>query len=196
MPQRSGSVSGPQVAAIAEVAGGFALDERRVGEHRRHYRLQRQADAELAHHIGLGEEVEIHLHRAGAQHHVQTVGALARHVVAHDGVAVLRHPRHVVASPFWVEAHSHHGDAQLLADAADLLQMFADFGAGLMDGLHRRARQLDLAARFQGDRFAAFAAECDHVFALIDRLPAEPGEAGEHVANARRIGVGQGPQTG
>jgi len=47
-------------------------------------RLQRQADAEFFHHVGFGFEIQIHLHGAGAEHHVQTIAADTRHVIAHD----------------------------------------------------------------------------------------------------------------
>ena len=42
----------PDVAAEALVAVGLAFGERRVGEQRGGDRLQRQADAELLHHVG------------------------------------------------------------------------------------------------------------------------------------------------
>ena len=44
----------PDVAAEALVAVGLAFGERRIGEQRGRDRLQRQADAELLHHVGFG----------------------------------------------------------------------------------------------------------------------------------------------
>ena len=102
---------GPDLAAVAEKARRLALDERRVGEQGGGDRLQRQADPELAHHVGLGREVEVHLHGAGAQHHVEAELADLGHVAAHDLVAALGHPGDVLAAPFRLEAHAQHADA-------------------------------------------------------------------------------------
>ena len=138
---------GPDQAAIAEKAGGPPLDKRRIGEQRHRDRLQREADAELPHHVGLGLVVEIGLHGAGAQHHVEAEPALFRHVVAHDAVAALRHPRHLVAPPFRVEAEPDHAEPELVANLAHLAQMLVHLVAGLMHGFERRAAQLELPAR-------------------------------------------------
>ena len=67
---------------IAEVAVGLAFGERRIGEQRGGERLQREADAELLHHVGFGRIIEIDLDRAGPQHHVEAEAADPRHVVA------------------------------------------------------------------------------------------------------------------
>ena len=70
----------PDVAAEALEAVGLALGERRIGEQRGRDRLQREADAELLHHVGFGRIVEIDLDGAGAQHHVEAELADPRHV--------------------------------------------------------------------------------------------------------------------
>ncbi len=46
----------PDVAAEAAVAVGLALGQRRVGEQGGRDRLEREADAELLHHVGFGTE--------------------------------------------------------------------------------------------------------------------------------------------
>ena len=53
-----------------------------------------------------------------------------------------------------------------LADLAHLAQMLVHLVAGLVDGFERRARQLELAARFQGDRTSRVVFEGDAVAAL------------------------------
>ena len=71
MPAAVGIGVGPDLAAVAEEAVGLAFAERRIGEQRGGERLQRQADAEFLHHVGFGREIEIDLHGAGAEHHVE-----------------------------------------------------------------------------------------------------------------------------
>jgi hypothetical protein len=65
----------------------------------RNDRLQRHRNPQLLHHVGFGREIEIGLHRAGPEHHVEAVLADLRHVVAHDLVAALRHHRNLGARP-------------------------------------------------------------------------------------------------
>ena len=80
MPARALSTSVQTWRAIGQKAVGPAFAERRVGEQRGGDRLQRQADAEFLHHVGFGGEIEIHLHRAGAEHHLQAIAADLGHV--------------------------------------------------------------------------------------------------------------------
>src|SRR5690606_36422575 len=54
---------------------------------------------------------------------------------------------------------------------------------GLVDVLQRRARQLELAGRLQGDRGAVLE-QGDGAPGLVDRIPAEPGQALEQRLDA------------
>src|SRR6185312_11406904 len=103
---------GPYQAAIAQIPGGLALDKRRVREQRDRDRLQRKTGAELAYHVGFAAIVEIGLHGAGAQHHVETEPALFWHVIAHNPIAALWHPRHFVAPRQRVEPETDHAKTQ------------------------------------------------------------------------------------
>src|SRR6185437_9035334 len=183
---------GPDMAAIAEIARGLALDERRVGEQRGGDRLQRQAGAELAHHVGLGLEIQIHLNRAGAQHHVETELALLRHVAAHHGITPFGHPRHVVASRRRMKTHGEQAEAELTGHGAHLMQMLIHFAAGLVQVLDRRARQLELAAGLERDGAAAAVAEADQIAGIEHRLPAEAGEPLQQGADAIGTIIGHG----
>ena len=120
---------GPDVRAVAQVAVRLAVGERRIGEQRGGDRLQRERGAELAHHVRLVGEIEIDLHGAGARHHVEAEVADGRHVAAHDRVAALRHPRHVLASPFRLEAHAEEADAEFVGDGLHFLQVGMHLGS-------------------------------------------------------------------
>ncbi len=190
--QHAGAVGigiGPDMGAIALVAVGLALGEGRIGEERRGERLQRQADAELAHHVGLALEIEIYLHRAGAQHHVEAELAPAHHLIAHDDVAALGHPGHLRARRFGIEAHAQHADAELVADLLHLLQMGLHLIAGLVDRLDRGAGKLELSAGLQRD-VAGPAGERDDIAVFFHRLPAEALQAAEQGADALRPLIG------
>ena len=191
MPQRSGSVSLPDVAAIGVVAAGLSLDEGRVGEQRRGDRLERQPDPHLAHHVELGLEVQIDLHGAGPDHHVEPERPPLRHVVAHDLVAALGHPRDVVPLRARVEAESDQADAELSRHLLHLGEMGVHLVAGLVDGFQRRARQFQLPARLQRD-VAVRLGERDGVAVLQHRLPAETRQPLEQRADTPRSLIGRG----
>ena len=181
---------GPDVAAVALEARLLALLERRVGEQRGGDGLQRQRDAELLHHVGFGVEVEIGLHRTGAQHHVDAELALLGHVLAHDLVAALGHPVHVGARPFRSEAETDEGGTDLARHRLDLVDMLGVLRRRLVQGLERRAGKLELAARLQGDvRLAA--QQRDRIVALGDGFPTEARHAFEHGADAVGTIVGE-----
>jgi hypothetical protein len=99
---------------------------------------QRQRDTELLHHVGFGVEVEVGLHRTGAQHHVEAELALLRHVLAHDLVATLGHPVHVLAPPLRCEAKADEGRADLARDLVDLVDVLLVLGRRLVQRLERR----------------------------------------------------------
>ena len=182
---------GPDVAAIALEAHGLAFDERRVGEQGGGQRLQRERHAELLHHVGFGLEVEVGLHGTGAQHHVDAELALLGHVLAHDLVAPLGHPVDVLARPLRREAQADEARADLARDLLDLVEVLLVLVRRLVQGLERRARQLELAARLERDAGLA-AQQRDRVVALDHRLPAEARQAFEHGADAVRPVVGKG----
>ncbi len=75
------SVSRQISRAHGQEAVRLALGERRIGEQRSGDGLQRERHAQLAHHVGLGGEIEVHLHGTGAEHHVEAARADLRHVV-------------------------------------------------------------------------------------------------------------------
>jgi hypothetical protein len=60
------------------------------------------------------------------------------------------------------------------------------FGAGLVQVFKRRARQFELARRFQADG-AVFAAQRDDIATLHDRFPAIVGERHQQIADAARL---------
>ncbi len=177
---------GPYVAAVGQEPVRAALAERRRREHRGRDRLQRQADAELLDHVGFGGEVEVHLDRAGAEHHFETEAADARHVALHDAVAALRHHRHVFKARGRVVAEADEACADFLGDLAHLIEMFVRLGAGFVDAPEWRAGELQLATGFQADCGAGGVLQADDVRAFVDRLPAaEAPQAFEHRADAR-----------
>jgi hypothetical protein len=69
------------------------------------------------------------------------------HVLAHDLVAALGHPRDVVQLPLGIEAQTDHADAQLAPHLLDLIQMLVHLGAGIVQVFKRGAGQLDLSTR-------------------------------------------------
>ena len=117
--QHAGAVAvgvAPDLGAVGEEAVRLALGEGRIGEERGGDRLQRQADAELVAHVGFVGEIEVHLHRAGAEHHVEAAGADLRHVVGHDLVARFRHDRRLGERPFRAHAEAEEADAERIGD--------------------------------------------------------------------------------
>ena len=185
----------PDVAAIGEHAVGLALGKGRVGEERGGERLQRQADAELLRHVRLARIVEVDLDGAGPEHHVEAHRADARHVAAHDVVAALGHDRQLGAGLVGPHAEAEEADAEALARLLDLGEVAAGLGAGLVQGLERRAREFELAGGLQADA-AVVAGKRDDVGAvgggLLDRAPAVARQVGEQVADAAGLVVGRG----
>ena len=100
--------------AIGEEAVGAAFGERRVGEQRRRDRLQREAHAQLLHHVGFGAEIEIGLHRTRAEHHLPPEPADLLHVGLHDPVAALGHHRRLFERPQRREAEAEEVDVHRL----------------------------------------------------------------------------------
>src|SRR6185312_3152506 len=162
---------GPDVRAVGQIAVWTSFRERRIGEQRGGDRLQREAGAEFLDHVRFGREIQVHLHGAGARHHVQAERADLGHVFAHDLVAALGHPRHLVAPPLRLEAHAEETQAHAVGHRAHFLQMRIHLAAGLVDGFQRRAGELQLAGRFQRD-IRLVAGERDRNIAFAGDLPA------------------------
>ena len=174
---------GPDVRAVAEVTVGLAVGERRIGEQRGGDGLQRQRDAELLHHVRFAGEVQVHLHGAGAGHHVQAQVAALGHVLAHDLVAALGHPRHFIAAPLGLETHAQETQAQLVADGLDLAQVGHGFAAGVVDVLEHGAGKFQLAGRFQRHRCPVLG-QGDELAVFFVGLPAEAGEPAQQRLDA------------
>ena len=139
----------PHLAAHRHEAVRLAFGERRAGEDRGRDRLQRQRHAQLLDHVGLVAEVQVHLDRRRAVHHVEAALADLRHVARHHRVAPLGHARRLVERPRRREADAEEADAQILADGAHLLEVRLRLLADLVHVGERRARQLELPAGLQ-----------------------------------------------
>ena len=173
----------PHVAPIAQVAVGRSLPERGVGEQRRGDGLQPQRDPHLLHHVGFGRVIEVHLDRAGPEHHLEPERAAGRHVPAHDAVPPLRHHRHVLVLPFRVVSETEKSHVQPGADLLHLEQVRVHLVTGLMKVFEGRARELDGAARLQRHRLPV-QGQRDDVPVLEHRRPAEPLQALQDDADA------------
>jgi hypothetical protein len=86
---------------------------------------------------------------AGLLHHAVPERAHPRHVLAHDPVALLRHPRDVVELAHRVAAESEEPDPHVLADGHQLAHVTRHLDLRGMHRVDRRARELDLAARLE-----------------------------------------------
>ncbi len=122
----------PAASAPGQQTGRQALNERAGGEQGSDHGLKAISDTHLPRHVRLGAEIQIDLYSGGSEHHIQTMSADLGHIAAHDRVALLGHPRYIVAPPFGLKADTKKTDAQFLADAPKQPQMIAHLGAGLM----------------------------------------------------------------
>src|SRR5690606_34730170 len=119
--------------------------------------------------------VEVRLHRAGAQHHVEREAATAGQVPAHDLVAPLGHPRDLLPRGPRMVAGGEPGEAEPLRDRVELAIVLGELGAGLVDVALGRAGELELATGLQRDR-GAVSAQLDDLArgpAIGSRRPAE-----------------------
>src|ERR1700730_15987309 len=187
---------GPHDAAMAEEARGPAFNKGGIGEQRHRDRLEREADTEFLHHVGLGAIVEIGLHGTGAQHHVETEPALFRHVIAADRLVALGLERYSLPPPFRIEAEPDHAEPELVANLAHLAEMLMDLIAGLMDRLERGAAQLELATRLERDRTSSIIGQRDGIAVFEDRLPTEAGHLSQQRADSGRPFIGHPAQIG
>src|SRR5215469_3428229 len=184
----------PHEAALTEKPGGPSFDKRRVCEQCYGNRLQREADAEFFYHVGLGSIVKIGLYRTGAQHHVEAEPAFFRHVITHYPVTGLGHKRDIIPPPFRVEAKPEHTEAELVANLAYLAEVLVHLVAGLMNGLERRAAQLELASGLERDRTLRIVRQRDRIIVFEDRFPAKPSHLAEHGSDPVRTLVGHSVQ--
>src|SRR5262249_32666662 len=178
----------PRLSTIGLKAVGLAVGEGRVGEQRGGDWLKCQSDAELGHHVGLAREIHVHLHRGGAEHHVEAVFAALRHIALHNAVALLRHHWRLGQSPFWREADAEEADAEEAADFGRLGEVLADLLTGLVDGLERRARQLELTSGLKADGTApraSLAPKRDEIALLGYRIRTRIHQPVEPRAHAR-----------
>jgi hypothetical protein len=191
MPVRAGSVS-RQIRARHDCQPfGLALEERRIGEERGGDRLEGERGAELRHHVGLGREVEVHLHGAGPVHHLGAVRADLPHIAGHQRVTALGHDRHLVGGPDGGGAQADEAGADAVGDGFNLGEMLVNLVAGFVDGLERRAGEFQLAAGLEADVGAALL-QADQMPALHDRRPAEAvAQPFEHGADRAGAFIGQ-----
>ena len=188
----------PDGASHAQVAVRLSFGERRIGEQRRRNRLQGQRHAHLLHHVGFAGEIEVHLHGAGAVHHVEAQAADLGHVSVHDAIAALGHPGNFGERPKRRKAKAQKRDAKRPRHFAHQMEMLGDFLAGLQNRLQRRARKLELPAGLQRDRAAERASgvrKRDDILQIVVRTPAGYfRHAFEQRPNTGRPLVGHGPQ--
>ena len=104
-----------------------------------------ERDPQLLDHVGFAGEVEVHLDRRRAVHHVEAARADLGHVARHDLVALLRHARGFSERPLGREPEAEKADAQLLADGQDLVEVLERFLRGLVQRRDGCTRQLELA---------------------------------------------------
>ncbi len=88
----------------------------------------------------------------------------------HDLVAALGHDRQLGAGLVVPHAQAQEADPELVADRLDLLKVAPGLGAGLVEVVERRARELELARGLEADR-AVGPRERDDVLAFVDRVP-------------------------
>src|SRR5271166_6398340 len=81
-----------------------------------------------------------------------------------------------------MKAQRREADPQITRRTSKLGQVLLQFRLGFMQGCERRARQLELARRFERDRRLALA-ESDHIAVVKDRFPAASRQALQQVAN-------------
>jgi len=141
----------PHAGPPASLAGRPALGEGAVGEHRRDDGLDAERDAQLAGGVLLVRVVEVRLHRGRAAHHVERAWTAGGEILPHDPIAQLGHPGQIRVACEGVEADPEPRDAELGRDVAELRHVRAQLGACQVDGLLRRAGQLELAPGLERD---------------------------------------------
>ncbi len=118
-------------------------------------------------------KIEIRLHRAGAEHHVEAERADLRHVAGHDLVALLRHHRRLGARPLRAHAEIEEADTEGGGDFPQGGEIPVEFRLGRMRVGARGARKLELTAGLERDSAIGLVVKADDMALLDDRRPAE-----------------------
>jgi hypothetical protein len=149
------------------------------------------SDAELLHHVRFARIVEVGLDGAGAQHHVEAHGADARHVPQHDGIAALGHDRQFFAGLVRPHAKAEETETGARADRLHLIEVAPGFGAGLVQVFQRRARQFELARRFEADGAVAARMAMTLPPSITGSQP-NSGQRHQQIADAAGLVIGRG----
>ena len=122
----------------------FAFKKRRVGKERRRHRLKRNRGAHLLDHVRLGGKIKVHLHGAGAPHHIATHRPDFLHVIVHEFVAALGHERHLLMSPDRRCTKPDKADTNSISYVFNFFEVDIHLVTGLVDGVQRRTRKFKL----------------------------------------------------
>ena len=163
----------PDIAAPGFVIVHLALKEGRVRKQRNSNRLQRQGNTQFLHHVSLGSEIQVHLHRTGPTHHGAAHRADFLHIVVHQPIAAFRHQWHLVMRPDRSRTQTDELRPDLIGDILNLAQVDVHLVTGLMNCLQSGARKLKCPAGFQTD-IRAFFFQADQLVRLHHRRPAVP----------------------
>ena len=140
-------------------------------------------------HVGFAGIIEIDLNGASAQHHVEAHSADARHMAQHDFVAAFGHDRQFRTGFVRPQAKPQKALAGFLANSLYLCEMATGFGASLVQIFERRARQFELACRFQTYR-AIHPAHRDNFSVFQHGFPTELGQCHQQIADTAGFIIG------
>jgi len=117
-----------------------------------------------------------------------------RHIVPHDLVAPLGHHRGLFQAPDRAAADTEKPDPEWISHGSHLAQVVANFVAGLVNVLQRRAGQFKLTAWLQADA-GPVTLQADQVLAFMYALPAKlVAQAFKHGAHTHLATVVQRAQ--
>ncbi len=182
---------GPDKTAETLVTARLAFDERRICKKRRRDRLQSETDPHFLDHVRFGRIIEIYLHSAAAEHHIEAVVALLGHILAHNLITAFGHPPDIFAARLGIEAEAQYSGADLFADRLHFIEMGMHFAASLMDRLQHGSGKLELTARLQRDRRTIGLSQGNDVLTFINGLPTKTRQAYQQLSNTRRTFVFQ-----
>src|SRR5437868_12262875 len=104
----------------------------------------------------------MYLNATRSKHHIEAEAADLGHVVEHDLVAALGHPRKLGAGLVRPHPGPQKSEAQPVADGLALIEMPRRLGAGLVKRPERRAAELELTGGLEAD-VAVHALQRDHL---------------------------------
>ena len=107
----------------------------------------------------------------------------------HDVVAALGHDRQFGAGLVGPHAEAKEAGSRARTNGLYLFHMARGLGAGLVQGLQRCARQLELAGRLEADG-AIGTLHRDDVATLFNGLPAELTQREQQIADAAGLAIG------